>query len=72
LAQHLVLHLDQIAGIEEAIALEPRRADQLRMPVQGTLLLEVPGLGFALGQGGGPGGNDVSTYTPLYYRRQDL
>jgi hypothetical protein len=36
LTQHLVLDLDQIAGIEEALALKPRSLNSLRMAVQST------------------------------------
>lgn len=72
LAEHLVLHLDQVARIEEAIGLEPRCPDPLRMPVHGILLLEALGFGIALGQGGGLGGSNVNIYTPLSCRRQDL
>jgi hypothetical protein len=52
LTEHLVLHLHQIARIEEAFALEPGRPHSIRMPVQCTLLFEVLRFGIALGQGG--------------------
>lgn len=70
LAEHLVLHLHQVARIEEPIALEPGRPHSLRMPVQCTLLLEVLRFEIALGQGGVRGVLDVNTYTPQMYERQ--
>ena len=66
LPEHLVFHLDQIAGVEETVALEQGGADSFRMPVQGALLLQALGFGIALvGQDRIPGSRYVSIYTPL-------
>lgn len=51
-AKHFVLHLDQVARVEEAAGLEPRCANGLGMAVQGTLLPQTLGLGVALAQSG--------------------
>ena len=44
--QHLVLDLDQIVGIEEAVVLEQRRSDRFGVRVQDTLLAEQAAFGI--------------------------
>ena len=65
LAQHLVLHLHEIAGIEETMTLEQRSVNAFGMTVQGALPFEPLGFGIALGQGGVLGAEYVILYTPL-------
>ena len=50
LTKHLVLHLDQVAGIEEPIGLKPGRTNLLRVSVEGPTDLETFDFGIALGQ----------------------
>lgn len=66
LAQHLVLHLHDIAGIEESMTLEQRGVNAFGMTVQGALPFEPLGFGIALGQGGVLSAECVIFYTPLY------
>src|SRR5450631_1915767 len=66
LTKHLVLHLDEVPCIEEAIRLKPGRADLLRVSVEGSAHLETFDFGIALGQKCGVQGlYIVNTYTPL-------
>ncbi|HPO19531.1 MAG TPA: hypothetical protein PLO07_10100 [Rubrivivax sp.] len=52
LAQHLVLHLHEIARVEEGAALEVRGTHPLGVPVERTGLLQAICLGVAPGLGG--------------------
>jgi hypothetical protein len=69
--KHLVLDLNQVARVEEATSLEPRRPDALGMAVQRTLLLQSLGLGIALAQSGVLLDIGVMYYTPLDGRCKD-
>src|SRR5579871_6540417 len=72
LTKHLVLHLDEVACIEEAIGLKPRRANLMRVSVEGSSHLETFDLGIALGQKYGIQGlYIVNRYTPLYGNNQE-
>ena len=72
LTKHLVLHLDEVPRIEEAIGLKPGRANLLRVPVEGSAHLETFDLGIALGQKCGfEGFYNVNRYTPLNDNNQE-
>lgn len=49
LAQHLVLDLDQIGGIEEVAAVEQGKGDSLRMRVESALAAKRLAFGFGIG-----------------------
>src|SRR5271166_218303 len=67
LTKHLVLHLDEVPRIEEAIGLKPGRANLLRVSVEGSAHLETFDLGIALGQKCGiQAFYNVNRYTPLH------
>ena len=63
-AQHLVFDLHEIAGIEEAVRLEPGRLHPLRVSVQRTLPVEELRFGVALGQRNYRAPEYVILYTP--------
>jgi len=65
LAQHLVLHLDQVARIEEATGLKPSGAHPLWVGVEGAELLEALDLGVVLGHGWNRHEKYVILTTPL-------
>ncbi|UUZ65486.1 hypothetical protein LP417_13880 [Polaromonas sp. P1-6] len=49
MTKHLVLDLHEVGGVEEAGAVEPRRAHSLRLGVQRAELAQSIGLGRVLG-----------------------
>lgn len=59
MAQHLVLDLNQVAGVEEVARLEPRRQHPLWMRIQYAETLETFQLRVGLGQDRGAGYRDL-------------